>query len=102
MSCVGEPPAAFLRTSPMNTTIFPAVTSSMHGTIVVGSGSLFYSNKPFKVCWRIYLFVSSGSETLLDILRTLCPYVAPSKPVLKYLRAIHRSLRTPISLWNSE
>ena len=81
MSCVGEPPAAFLRTSPMNTTIFPAVTSSMHGTIVVGSGSLFYSNKPFKVCWRIYLLLSSGRATLLDIPRILCPYLPASNPV---------------------
>ena len=81
MSCVGEPPEAFLRTSPMKTTIFPAVASSMHGTIVVGSGSLFYSNKPFKVCWRIYLFVSSGSETLLVLPTSLCANLAKSYPV---------------------
>ncbi len=58
-----DPLAAFSRTTPMKSTIFFAVASSMHGTIVVGSGSLFYSNKPFKVCWRISLLVKQVVET---------------------------------------
>jgi len=41
-----DPLAAFSRISPMKTTILWAVASSMQGTMVVGSGSLFYSKSP--------------------------------------------------------
>lgn len=58
-----EPLAAFSRTVPINWTIFLAVPSSMHGTIVVGSGSLFYSKSPFNPCWRISLLVKHIVET---------------------------------------
>jgi hypothetical protein len=34
----------------------------MHGTIVVGSGSLFCSKSPFNPCWRISLLVSWGTD----------------------------------------
>jgi hypothetical protein len=97
-----DPLAAFSRTTPMKSTIFFAVASSMHGTIVVGSGSLFCSNKPFKACWRISLLVIWGRAAFLNILERpnmLCPYVPASKPVCLYLPAFHSSLRFPNHLW---
>ena len=60
---VTDPLAAFSRTVPMKPTIFLAVSSSMHGTIVVGSGSLFYSKSPFNPCWRISLLVKHIVDT---------------------------------------
>jgi len=47
---VGDPFAAFSRTVPIKSTIFLAVASSMQGTIVVGSGSLFCSKSPLRPC----------------------------------------------------
>ena len=55
-----DPLAAFSKTSPIKTTVLWAVASSKHGTIVVGSLSLFCSKRPFKACWRIYLSDNSG------------------------------------------
>lgn len=57
-----DPLAAFSRIYPAKTTILWAVSSSIHGTIVFGSGSLFCSNSPFKVCWMISLSVNEKAE----------------------------------------
>jgi hypothetical protein len=64
-----DPLAAFSRRTPMKSTIFLAVASSMHGTMVVGSGSLFCSNNPFNPCCKISLLVKVGRDTP----KTLCP-----------------------------
>jgi len=45
-----DPLEALCKSSPMNTTTLCAVESSKQGTMVVGSGSLFYSNRPFNPC----------------------------------------------------
>ena len=58
-----DPLAAFSRTTPIKSTIFLAVSSSMQGTIVVGSASLFYSKSPLRPCWRISLLVKHIVET---------------------------------------
>ena len=62
---------------PIKTTVKCADLSSKHGTIVVGSGNLFSSKAPFKVCWRIYLSVIPGNELNP---RMLWAYVARSYP----------------------
>lgn len=77
-----DPFAALWRSSPTNWTVRWAVSSSKHGTTVVGSANLFCSNKPFRACCRISLSESSGRPNIytissinssVDILRIECP-----------------------------
>jgi len=67
-----DPLAAFSRISPIKITILWAVTSSMQETIVVGSGSLFYSKSPLSDAWRISLSEALGT-TFFELLKILCP-----------------------------
>ena len=99
-----EPFAALARTSLMKMTSLWAVESSMQGTIVFGSESLFYSKRPLRACWRISLSVMDCEAMTRNVTKNILIIVellSTNKNTLYHDEMFIYSYKLIIFLWIS-